>query len=103
MFDFPTRTACPLCGAQITSYQEQREKDGPKLNEYENDQGDCVGQSIVCTACDYEGPFGATYGEAIRRWNEQADYIHSHFSVDIKHLSAIKFAPIKQMQMEAAA
>jgi len=103
MFDFPNRAACPLCGAQISSYQDNREKDGPKLNEYENDSGDCIGRSIACTACDFEGPFGHTFSEAIRRWNEQADYIQSHFSVGIKHLQSVKFAPLKQIPMEAAA
>jgi hypothetical protein len=103
MFKFPKRAPCPLCGAEINSYQENREKKGPKLLDYENDLGNCLGYSIACTACDYEGPFGKTSDEAINRWDEQALYIHGRFSVGIKHLQAVKFEPIKQVPLEAAA
>jgi hypothetical protein len=98
MPEFPKRAPCPICGAEITSYIENRDKHGPKLHEYENNYGNCVGQSIYCTGCDYEGPFGSTYCEAIEKWDSQAEFLRSHFSVATNLLKAVEFAGFKQKE-----
>lgn len=60
---------CPFCGApDLTDDDEPMERDGVRLTW--NEEVEIF--AVECSACDFEGPPGATGAEAVAAWNRRA-------------------------------